>query len=76
MLTQKSVRFQMFQRRYNRKKLIIYGLTLANLSVPKSRMGSKVFSLKISGCKRLIGAPLTLIKPLPFLTKATAVAVF
>jgi hypothetical protein len=54
----------------------IYILTLENLSVPTRSTGSKVLSLRISGFKRLIGTPLTLIDPLPFLTKATAVAVF
>jgi hypothetical protein len=51
-------------------------LTFANLSVPISKTGSKVFNLRISGCRRLIGTPLTLINPAPFFTKATAVAVF
>ena len=51
-------------------------LTFLNLSVPKSKTGSKVFSLSISGCNKDIGAPLTLIEPEPFLTNATAVAVF
>ena len=30
----------------------------------------------VPGCNKLIGIPLTLINPVPFLTKATAVAVF
>jgi hypothetical protein len=44
--------------------------------VPINNTGSKVFNFKISGCKRLIGTPLTLIRPVPFLTNARAVAVF
>ena len=44
--------------------------------MPISKTGSKVFNLRISGCRRLIGTPLTLISPAPFFTNATAVAVF
>ena len=51
-------------------------LTLANLSAPSTKTGSKVFSFNNSGCNKVIGTPFTLINPEPFLTKATAVAVF
>ncbi len=44
--------------------------------MPINNTGSKVFNFRISGCKRLIGTPLTLIRPVPFLTNARAVAVF
>ena len=55
---------------------LIQWLTCENLSVPINNTGSNVFNFKISGCNKLIGTPLTLINPVPFLTKATAVAVF
>ena len=53
-----------------------HALHSPNLSSPKMRTGSYTLNLRICGSTSESGLPLTLIKPLPCLQCATAVAVF
>ena len=48
----------------------------ATRSLPMIIKGSWTFILKVTGCTRSSGRPLTLMRPWPRLAKATAVAVF
>ena len=49
---------------------------MLNLSLPTSRSGSWILYRRVGGLTNSSGTPLTFTSPVPFLQKATAVAVF
>lgn len=50
--------------------------TAENFSRPNKSIGSSSFNLKLDGCTKWSGLPLTRTKPFPSVHRATAVAVF